>query len=146
MNNPQLRATPEHFTLTAATKLQVSSSSQSSPHVRSSPAYLVNNPRFRTNSGKQDGRYFNNRGGERGRRPLSFQSCEHTDQKAAQVASDHAHGDQAEGGQKKSKVDQTQIRVVHSQNDLASKRREEAGKLQEDRSKAVIAKAIAEAT
>ena len=39
-------------------------------------------------------------------------------------------------------MDQTQIRVVHSQDD----RREEAGKLQEDRIKAVIAKAISEAT
>ena len=46
---------------------------------------------------------------------------------------DEAHGDQAEGGQKQSKVDQSQ-------------RRDEVGKLQEDRSKAVIAKAIAEAT
>ena len=59
---------------------------------------------------------------------------------------DEAHGDQVEGGQKQSKVDQTQIREVHSQDDLASQRREEAGKLQEDRSKAVIAKVIEEAT
>ena len=48
------------------------------------------NPHLEANSGKQDGRDFNNRGGERGR-PISFQSCvedsEHTDQKAAQVAS-----------------------------------------------------------
>ena len=72
----------------AATKLQVSvsNSSQTSPHVRSRPAGLVNNPRLRTNSGKQDGRDFNNQGGERGRQPISFRSCEHTDQKAAQVA------------------------------------------------------------
>ena len=91
MNDPQLRATAEHFTLTAATMLQVSSSSQTSPHVRSSPACLVDNPRFRANFGKQDGRYFNNRGGERGRQPISFRRCvedsEDTDQKAAQVAS-----------------------------------------------------------
>ena len=98
---------------------------------------------MRTNSGKQDG-------------PISFRSCEHTDQKAAQVASapqgplsrceDEAHGDQAEGGQKQSKVEQTRVRVVQSQDDPASQRREEVGKLQEDRSKAVIAKAISEAT
>ena len=56
MNNPQLRATPEPFTLTAASMLQVSSSSQTSPHVRSSPACLVDNPRLRENSGKQNGR------------------------------------------------------------------------------------------
>ena len=37
--------------------------------------------------GKQDGRDFNKRGGERGRQPISFRSCEHTDQRAAQVAS-----------------------------------------------------------
>ena len=63
------------------------------------------NPRLRTNSGKQDGRDFNNRGGERGRQPSSFRSCEDTNQKAARVASappgplsrceDEAHGDQA---------------------------------------------------
>ena len=51
---------------------------------------------------------------------------------------DEAHGDQA--------VDQTRIRVVQSQDDLAGQRREEAIKLHEDRSKAVIAKAISEAT
>ena len=49
------------------------------------------NPRLRANSGKHDGRYFNNRCGERGRQPISFRSSvqdsEHTDQKAAQVAS-----------------------------------------------------------
>ena len=71
--------------------VQVSSSSQTSPQVRSSPAGLVYNPRLRANSGKQDGRDFNNRGGERGRQPTSFRSCvedsEHTDQKTAQVAS-----------------------------------------------------------
>ena len=52
----------------------------------------------------------------------------------------------AEGGQKQTKVDQTRIRVVQSQDDPASQRRDEEGKLQEDRSKAVIAKAISEAT
>ena len=71
--------------------VHISSSSQTSPQVRSSPASLVYNPRLRAHSGKQDGREFNNRGGERGRQPISFQSCvedsEHTDQKAAQVAS-----------------------------------------------------------
>ena len=73
-----------------------------------------------------------------------MEDSEHTDQQAAQVASappvvrgeDEAHGDQAEGGQKQSNMDRTIP---------ASQRREEAGKLQEDRSKAVIAKAIAEA-
>ena len=45
------------------------------------------NPRLRTNHCKQDGRDFNHRGGERGRQPISFRSCEHADQKAAQVAS-----------------------------------------------------------
>ena len=48
--------------------------------------------------------------------------------------------------EKQSKVDQTWIRVAQSQDDPASQRREEIGELQEDRSKAVIAKAIAEAT
>ena len=43
-------------------------------------------------------------------------------------------------------MEQTRVRVVHSQDDPASQRREEVGKLQEDRSKAVIAKTIAEAT
>ena len=38
------------------------------------------------------------------------------------------------------------MRMVQSQDDPASRRKEETGKLQEDRSKAVIAKAIAEAT
>ena len=46
---------------------------------------------LRANSGKQDGRDFNDRGGERGRWPISFRSCvqdsERTDQKAAQVVS-----------------------------------------------------------
>ena len=108
------------------------------------------NQHLRTNSGKQDG------GGERGRQPISFRSCEHTDQKAAQAASgppgplsrceDEAHRGQAEGGHKQSKVEQTGVRVVQSQDDLASQRREEVGKLQEDRSKAVLAKAISEAT
>ena len=37
---------------------------------------LVTNPRQRANSGMQDGRDFNNRGGERGRQPISFRSCE----------------------------------------------------------------------
>ena len=55
-----------------------------------------------------------------------------------------AHGDQAEGGQKQRKVEQTRVRVVQSQDDTAGQRREEVGKLQEDRSKAVIAKAIAD--
>ena len=114
------------------------------------------NPRFRTNSGKQDRRDFNNRGGERGRQPTIFRCCEDTDQKAQQVArappgplsrcEDEAHGDQAEGGQKQSKVEQTRVRVVQSQDDPASQQREEVGKLQEDRSKAVITKAISEAT
>ena len=49
------------------------------------------NPRLRANSGMQDGRDFNKRGGGRGWQPVSFRSCtgdsEHTDQKAAQVAS-----------------------------------------------------------
>ena len=76
--------------LTAATKLQVSSDSQTSPHLRSSTACPVD-PCLRANSGKQDGRDFNDQGGERGRRPISFRSCvedsEHTDQKAAQVVS-----------------------------------------------------------
>ena len=55
------------------------------------PKMSRGNPRLEENSGKQDGRDFNNGGGERGRQPISFQSCvedsEHTDQKAAQVAS-----------------------------------------------------------
>ena len=117
----------------------------------------MNNPRLRTDSGKQDGRDFNNRGGERGRQPISFRSCEHTDQKAAQVAiappgqlsdvkTKLMEVTQTLGGQKQSKVDQTQMRMVQSQDDRASQRREEVGKLQEDRSKAVIAKAISEAT
>ena len=38
------------------------------------------------------------------------------------------------------------MRVVGSQDDPASQRREQVGKLQEDRGKAVIAKTIAEAT
>ena len=38
------------------------------------------------------------------------------------------------------------MRMVRSQDDHASQRRDEVGKLQEDRSKAVIAKAISEAT
>ena len=94
----------------------------------------------------QDGRDFNNRGGERGRQPISFRSCEHTDQKAAQVASappgplsrceDEARSDQQK--------DRTQMRMVQWQDDPASQRREEVGKLQEDRSKAVIAKATSE--
>ena len=110
VNNPELRATPEHLTLSAATWLQVSSSSQSSPHVRCSPACLLDNPRLRANSGNKDGRSFNNRGGERGQQPISFRSCvkdsEHTEEKVAQVASappgplvrceDEAYGDQAE--------------------------------------------------
>ena len=35
--------------------VQVSSTSQTSPHLRSSPARLVYNPRLRANRGKQDG-------------------------------------------------------------------------------------------
>ena len=58
---------------------------------------------------------------------------------------DEAHGDQAESGHKQSKVEQTRVRVVRSQDDPASQQRE-VGKLQEDRSKAVVAKAISEAT
>ena len=54
-------------------------------------ACLVDSPRLRANSGKHDGRDFNNRGGERGRQAISFRSCaedsEHTDQEAAQVPS-----------------------------------------------------------
>ena len=107
--------------------------------------------------GKRDGRDFNKRGGERGRQPISFRSCEHTDQRAAQVASAPPgqfsdvktklmEVSQAEGGQKQSKVDQTQMRMAQSQDGPASQRREEVGKLQEDRSKAVIAKTISEAT
>ena len=112
------------------------------------------NPRLRANSGKQDGRYGNNRGGERGRQPISFRSCvedsEDTDQKAAQVAS-APQRPLCEVKTKlvdrnRAKVDQTPIRVVQSQDDPASQRREETGKLQEDRNKAVIGKAIAEAT
>ena len=61
--------------LTAATILQVSSSGQTSPQVRSSTACLVDNPCLSANSGKQDGRDFNDQGGERGRRPISFRSC-----------------------------------------------------------------------
>ena len=109
--------------------VQVSSSTQTSPQVESSPA------RLRANSGKQDGRDFNKRGGELGRQPISFRSCvedsEHTDQKAAQVASappgsdvkNEGHGGQAEGGQKRSKVDQTQMRMVQSQDDFATAKR-----------------------
>ena len=114
------------------------------------------NPRLWANSGKQDGRDFNNRGRERGRQPNSFRSCEEKDQKAAQVASeppgplsrceDEAHGDQAEGRQQQSKVEQTRVRVVWSQDAPGGQRREEVGMLQEDRSMAVIAKAISEAT
>ena len=118
------------------------------PQVRSGP-----DPRLRANSGEQDGRDFKKRGGDRGRQPTSFRSCvedsEHTDQKAARTVvsgEDETHGDQAECGQKQSKVDQTRIQVVQSQDDPAIQRREDVGKLQEDRSKAAIAKAIAEAT
>ena len=87
---------------------------------------------------------------------VAWEISEHTDQKAAQVASappgplcevkTKLMEIKAEGGQKQSKVDQTRIRVVQSQDDPASQRREETGKLQEDRSKGVIAKATAEAT
>ena len=52
--------------LTEATILQVSSSSQTSPHLRSSTACLAVNPCLRADSGKQD---------------------ERTDQKAAQAVS-----------------------------------------------------------
>ena len=55
------------------------------------PSMSRGNPRLRANSGKQGGRDFNNRGGDRGRQPISFQSyvedSEHTDQKTEQVAS-----------------------------------------------------------
>ena len=145
MNNPQLRAASQHFTLTAATKLQVLNSSQTSPRVRSSPACLVNKPRLRATSGKQDGRDFNNRGGERGRQPISFRSCQRTDQKAAQVASappgqlsdlkTKLMVTRQKVKQEQSKVDQTQMRMAQSQDDPASQRRDEVGKLQEDRSK-----------
>ena len=89
------------------------------------------NPRLRASSGKQDGRYFNNRGGERGRQPISFQSCTGGERAAMTVVrgEDESHGDQAEGGQKQNKVDQTQTRVVHPQDDPASQRREDVGKL-----------------
>ena len=51
----------------------------------------MDNPCLRANSGKQDGRDFNDQGGKRGPLPISFRSCvedsERTDQKAAQVVS-----------------------------------------------------------
>ena len=107
------------------------------PQMRSNPAGLVYKSRLRANSGKQDGRDFNNRSGERGRQPTSFRSCvedsEHPDQKAAQVASalprplselkTNQHGYQTEGGQKQIKVNQTRVRMVHSQDDHPSKSR-----------------------
>ena len=132
------------------TAVQVSNSSQTGPQVRSSPACLVNSPRVRRNSGKQDGREFNNRGGE----------VDHSTS-VSEVANPHRWRarrqdrsrdvktklmDQAEGGQKQSKVEQTLVRVAQSQDDPAGQRRDEVGNLQEDRSKAVIAKAISEAT
>ena len=43
-------------------------------------------------------------------------------------------------------MNQTQMRLAQSQDDSASQRTEEVGKLQEDRSKAVTAKATSEAT
>ena len=86
----------------------------------------------------------------------SQEDSEHTDQKAVQVASappgplsevkTKLMEVKAEGGQKQNKVDQTRIRVVPSQDDPASQRREKTRKLQGHRSMAVIAKAIAEAT
>ena len=47
---------------------------------------------------------------------------------------------------KQTRVEQTRVRVVPSQDDPPSQRREEVCKLEEDRSKAVIAKTVAEAT
>ena len=51
----------------------------------------MDNPCLRANSGKQDGRDFNDQGGEGGRRPISSRSSvedsERTDQKAVQVVS-----------------------------------------------------------
>ena len=59
--------------------------------MRPSAACLVDSSCLRANSGKQDGRDFNDRGEERGRRPISFRSCaedsERTEKKAAQVVS-----------------------------------------------------------
>ena len=63
-------------------------------------------------SSKQDGRDFNNRGVKRGRQSINIRSCQHTGQKAAQVASappgpPSRCEDEAEGRQKGSKVEQT---------------------------------------
>ena len=96
-------------------------------------------------------------GGERGRQPISFRSCvedsEHRDQKAAQVASappgplSEVKTKPTEIGQ----VDRNRARWIRLGYEWFGRRtilpaRQETGKLQEDRSKAVIAKAIAEAT
>ena len=52
---------------------------------------IIPNSHFLKKVSPFDGRDFNNRGGERGRQPISLQSCvedsDHTHQKAAQVAS-----------------------------------------------------------
>ena len=91
-----------------------------------------------------------NRGGERGRQPISFRSCvedsEHTDQKAAQVPS-APPGPLADVKTKLKEVDRN--RAGWSYSDASGSfagRREQVGRLQEDRGKAVIAKTIAEAT
>ena len=94
-------------------------------------ACFVDNPCLRANSGKQDGRDFNDM--ERGRRPISFRSCvedsERTDQKSAQVVSavravgrceDDARGDQAEKGQGQSKVEQTRVQVVQLKDEITA--------------------------
>ena len=116
--------------------------------VISIPAYLVNNQRLRTNSRKQDGRDFNHRGGERGRQPISSRSCEHTDQKVAQVARARQLIDvktkfmviRLQVNRNRARWIRLRCKVVQSQDDGSEQRR------QARRSKAVIAKAISEAT
>ena len=82
---------------------------------------------WRANSDKQD-----DRSRERGRPPVSFQSCvgdsESTHQKAVQVVSElsvgcceyEAHGDQAEGGQGESNVEQFYVRPVQLKDEITA--------------------------
>ena len=72
--------------LTAGLEQQSNQSTCESQHSMSR-----GHPVFQSKSGQQDGRDFNDRGGERERQPISFRSCvgdsENTDQKAVQVVS-----------------------------------------------------------
>ena len=72
------------------------------------------------------------RGGFRTHRPESRTGGERAARTVVRCE-DEAHVDQAEDGKKQSKVDQTQMRMAQSQDDPAAQRREEVGKLQEDR-------------